>query len=197
MTREDKILTLREVTDYLKIPKSTIYKLARNQEIPFCKIGKQLRFRQSSVDIWLSEKESVHKSDKKNLSKAKRVLIIDDDEIVLKSLSRFLKSHGFWFELAQNSDEALEKVKQTRFDLIVTDIRMPGVSGIETIRRIREINRNNNWAAVPELVITGYSDSEAEKELEKLRVSGCLYKPFSTGDFLLNIEKTLFSFQKN
>jgi excisionase family DNA binding protein len=188
---QDNFLTVDEVVEYLKIPKSTIYKLTQNQELPFCKIGKQLRFKKESLDKWLSEKESSLKSYKVSSQKSKLVLVIDDDKLVLRSLARFLKSHGYELELAQNAEEALEKVKKMYFDLIITDIRMPEINGIETIKKIREINRKNKRLAVPELVITGYSDSKAERELEQLKITDCLYKPFATADFLSTVEKAL------
>jgi len=55
---EERLLSINELSMYLNIPKSTLYKLSQKSEIPVCKIGKQLRYRKSSIDKWLSEKES-------------------------------------------------------------------------------------------------------------------------------------------
>ncbi|MCM8797822.1 MAG: helix-turn-helix domain-containing protein [Candidatus Omnitrophica bacterium] len=55
---EEEFFTLEEVSKYLKIPKSTLYKLSQQGKIPSCKIGKQLRFRKSSLDKWISQKEN-------------------------------------------------------------------------------------------------------------------------------------------
>ena len=91
---EDKFFSLEEVSRYLKISKSTLYKLSQRNKIPSLKIGKQLRFRKSSVDQWLVDKESegsVSLNRKSLMIKthapalglsSKKVLLIDDDEIV-------------------------------------------------------------------------------------------------------------------
>lgn len=189
-----ELLTLEEVVQYLRIPKSTLYKLVEKKKIPSCKIGKQLRFRKSSLDNWLSDKENggpasvtFHKY------KAKQLLLIEDDELVSKAIARLLKSHGYNLEVAGSGGEALEKVKKLNltFDLIITDIRMPGMNGIETLKRIREFYQASRRAPATEIIITGYSDGRPEQEAEKLGITDYLYKPFDTADFMKTIEKRL------
>ena len=183
---DDKFFTIDEVTKFFKIPKSTIYKLSQQGKIPSSKIGKQLRFRKSSLEQWFSEKEGrlIRRPEKS-------VLLIEDDELVLRSLTRFLNQHGYKLQVAVSGEEAVKKAKGKDFDLIITDIRMPGIDGIETIKRIREINRQHNRPAPGEVVITGYADPEVEKEAKRLGIKDFIYKPFVTGDFLKVIEKKI------
>ncbi len=196
---EDKFFSIDEVTKFLKIPKSTIYKLSQQGKIPSSKIGKQLRFRKSSLEKWLSEREGQVKIKSLLLGadltikrdKAKSVLLIDDDLIVLKSLAKFIRQHGYALEIAESGHAALEKIKKSSFNLVITDVRMPGLNGIETIKRIREFNRKNKRQACKELIITGYADPEAEREAEKLGITEIVYKPFATKEFLETIEKKL------
>lgn len=196
---EDKFFSINEVTKILKIPKSTIYKLSQEGKIPCTKIGKQLRFRKSSLEKWLNKSEGQDKIDNlisggDSTSKkpdAKSVLLIDDDRIVLKSLSRFLEHHGYSLKVAESGEEALENVRKWNFDLIITDIRMPGLNGIETIKRIREFNRKNNRPGPSEVIITGYADPEIERQAEKLGIIDFIYKPFATHQFLDTIENKL------
>lgn len=197
---EDKILTLEEVSSLLKISKSTIYKLSQRKKIPSIKIGKQLRFRQSSLREWFSKQENFSlepvKSDtfvKDKSDKSSQILLIDDDPTVLKTLSRFLESKGYIVEPASSGEEALKKVEKTSFDLIVTDVRMPGIDGIETIKRIREFNNKENRQGVPEVVITGYMDSEAESKAKNLGISDYIYKPFLINEFIQTISKKIAS----
>jgi CheY-like chemotaxis protein len=61
---------------------------------------------------------------------AKNILIIDDEELITKTLLKLLKNTGYAPTIAKSGAEAVEKVKQTDFDLIISDIRMPGMDGI-------------------------------------------------------------------
>ncbi|MBU1084806.1 response regulator [Patescibacteria group bacterium] len=199
---EDKFLNIDEVSKYLNIPKSTIYKLSQKNKIPSCKIGKQLRFRKSSLDRWVGEKEvgvtgqtdvtsALIKENKVAGLKPRHILLIDDDTLVLKTVSKFLQSHGHDVTTAKNGEEALGKVGNLNFDLIIADIKMPGIDGIETIRRIRELSENYNKPRIPEILITGYIDTEAERRAEKLGITDYVYKPFATTDFIDKVKKRL------
>lgn len=190
---EDRFFSLNEVVAYLKIPKSTIYKLSQKGKIPSVKIGKQLRFRKSSIDAWLTDKETGNRIIPISASEAKQVLVIDDDPLVLRSVTKFLKSQGYGVEIAKNAEEAIEKAGQWSFDLVITDIRMPGLNGIETIKEIRKINTEHNRKPVPEIIITGYMDPAAEKEAQDLGVSDYLYKPFVISEFIKTVQEKLDS----
>lgn len=184
---EDRLLSITEVSRYLNIPKSTIYKLAEKRELPSCKIGKQLRFRKSSIDKWLTEKEN--KTAKFSNRKTPNILLIDDDTLILKSVTRLLTSHGYTVETTESGEEALEKVQVKRFDLIIADVRMPGIDGIETIRRIRDINNKLNQPHIPEIIITGFMDVEAQHKAQELGISDYIHKPFATVDFIETIAR--------
>ena len=199
---EDKVFTIDEVAKYLKIPKSTIYKLSQKGAMPSSKIGKQLRFRKSSLDKWLSEKENKFPSSTNEPSltscqdelanhKSKYVLLIDDDKLVLKTLARFLKLHGYNVEPATSGEEALEKLEKLSFDLVITDIRMPGIDGVETIKRIREFNNRFNRPSVPEIIISGYIDTEAERQAQRLGITDYIHKPFAISEFIQTVQKKI------
>jgi DNA-binding response OmpR family regulator len=83
----------------------------------------------------------------------KRILIVDDEENIRFLYKEELEDEGFVVELAKNGEEALEKLSLFRPDLITLDIKMPGIGGIEALRRIREVERN-----LPIILCSAYGD---------------------------------------
>lgn len=122
---------------------------------------------------------------------AKNILIIDDEELVVESLGKLLKKEGYGVVLAENHKEALAKVKDMDFDLIVSDIRMPEINGVEIIQEIRRFLIKNGKKSIPEILITGYSGEDCLKQAEELKVADLIYKPFDVRDFLKIVRKNL------
>ncbi len=121
----------------------------------------------------------------------KKILIIDDEEIVTNSLQKLLKKEGYQTTIAKSGSEAIEKVKRTDFDLIICDVRMPQMDGITTIKEIRRYLKENNRPQPPEVVITGYADLDKYQAAMDLEVADYLYKPFDTQDFLKIVKKNI------
>lgn len=122
---------------------------------------------------------------------AKKVLVIDDEELITKSLLKFLKNEGYEAAIAKSGKEALEKIKETDFDLIISDVRMPEMDGIETIKQIRLYLEKSDKKPIPEVLITGYADVDKYETAMDLEVTDYLYKPFDNADFLRIIKKTI------
>ena len=122
---------------------------------------------------------------------AKRILIIDDEELITKTLLKLIKKEGFEPTVAKCGEEALEKIKLQDFDLIVSDVRMPGMDGIETIRQIRAYLMQNNKPPVAEIVITGFANEESYKQALQLKVRDYIFKPFDMKQFIDIIKKNL------
>ncbi len=106
------------------------------------------------------------------------VLIVDDDEVLLETAVDTMNSLGLKVEEARSGQEALGMVKHKQttgknYDIVILDLKMPDMDGIETIRRIREeINAN-----IPILLISAYSWSDVEEKAKEVGVSGFLSKP--------------------
>ena len=126
-----------------------------------------------------------------------RILLIDDEELVIRSLEKLLKKEGFEVEPARNGLEAIKKAGEVDFDLVVTDIRMPELNGIDTLEQIREVLKHRGNAPIPEICITGYADEELNKKAEALGVADYLYKPFDIKDFLRCVHKHLRAGARN
>lgn len=122
---------------------------------------------------------------------AKNILVVDDDRLVLKSLERLLENEGYIISCAQNSQEALDLINQTEFDLIISDIRMPDANGIELAHNAREVLKEKNQGITPIIFITGYSDENSYNEAQKIDASDFIYKPFDKDKFLQSIKAAL------
>lgn len=114
---------------------------------------------------------------------AKNILVIDDDGIVTKSICGLLNKSGYSADALNSGLEAIEKIVQdTHIDLIVVDIRMPEIDGVETVKRIKEILKSKGKPEIPVIFITGFSDSKANSEAKEL--GQVLLKPFDNREFL-------------
>ena len=120
-----------------------------------------------------------------------KILLIDDEELVTKSISRLLSKEGYEVIVCKSGEEAIEQARKERIDLIVCDIRMPRLNGVETIKNIRQMLASGRRGAIPEILITGYADEEANRQAEALQVADYLYKPFDLRDFLACVKKNL------
>ncbi len=118
-----------------------------------------------------------------------KILIIDDDDLVRKSVSNILIKAGYEVAVAQDSFEAITEIKRQNFDLIVSDIRMPGKNGVETVRDIRKIVKQHSDRDLPIIFITGYADTSEELDAELL--GEVILKPFDLEHLLITIREYL------
>jgi len=122
---------------------------------------------------------------------AKNILIIDDEGLVTKSLKKLLTKEGYNAVVATSAIEAIEKFKNSEFDLIVSDIRMPEIDGIEAIQKLRQIQEESGKIPIPEILITGYASEESYNKALNLKVADYIFKPFDSNQFLDAIKRNL------
>lgn len=102
------------------------------------------------------------------------VLVVDDEQVVLRSCERVLGAEGYYVHTADSARKALELLKDNTYDLLLTDIRMPEMDGIELARQVRAKNPNLDI-----IMITGYPTQENIKESLSLRIVDYITKPIS------------------
>lgn len=102
-----------------------------------------------------------------------RVLIVDDDAAVLSLLADFFTERGDTVETAESGLDALEAIRRQRPDAVLLDIRMPGPSGVEVLRRIREID-----PALAVIMITANDDEALARETLRMGALDYIAKPF-------------------
>lgn len=103
-----------------------------------------------------------------------QVLVIDDDAVVGRSFHRVLSEKGYEVSTALSGEEALDTIENKEFDVVFTDIKMPGMDGLEVAERIKA---RCPWT--PVVVITGYGTAENEARASVLGVSGFVHKPLT------------------
>lgn len=122
---------------------------------------------------------------------AKKILVIDDDVLVLKTLKRLLTKNGYDVITFEDSKRAMNEMINVDFDLILCDIRMPGLNGIDLVKRFKENQRKENKKETPVIFITGYASDEAPIKALKLGAKDYILKPFDMDKLLEAIRKTV------
>ncbi|MCL5611840.1 MAG: hybrid sensor histidine kinase/response regulator [Chloroflexi bacterium] len=115
-----------------------------------------------------------------------RILIIDDEEVVLDSCAQILKGGNFQIATAMNGDRGLKLVREFEPDLVYVDLKMPGISGFDVIERIRESD-----PTIVTIVITGYATVSSAIEAMKNGAYDYLPKPFTPDEFRLITQRGL------
>ena len=121
----------------------------------------------------------------------KRILVIDDEELLTKTFARLLEKKNYEVSVASRSEEALIMANEKNIDLILCDIRMPGKNGVETISEIRASFKQKGRPDVPVIFLTGFADKKVEEEALALKPAAFLFKPFDTLKLLDIIETCL------
>jgi DNA-binding NtrC family response regulator len=112
-----------------------------------------------------------------------RVLLADDEVIYIESLAKVLRKRGLVAKTTYNGVDALAAATNEEFDVIVLDLRMPGLDGLETLRRVRELD-----PLTPVLLLTGHADVERTTEALKDGATDILLKPCTLDTLLSSIE---------
>jgi DNA-binding NtrC family response regulator len=109
------------------------------------------------------------------MSALRKVLVVDDDPVVGKSFSRVLSEEkGYLVITAHNAAEALEKLREQEYDVVYTDIRMPGMDGLELAEKVKA---KRPWT--PVVIVTGYGTTANEDRAKAAGVADFLRKPLS------------------
>ncbi len=119
--------------------------------------------------------------------KKKEILLAEDDLLLRKSLAYFLSDKGFKVVQVADGVEAVEEIKKSKFDLIITDLKMPHIGGMELIN----IMRNELKLNTPVIVLTSSGIEEVELESFKMGASEFISKPFSPSVLIARIYKLI------
>lgn len=115
-----------------------------------------------------------------------RILIVDDEAAIRSSLLESLSSEGYDAEIAESGEEALAKCHGAVYDLVVTDLRLPGVDGLEILKALR-----NQGNATPVIMMTAYGDMDTALEAMNSGAYRFIPKPFKLGEMKKQVRAAL------
>jgi len=173
---DEHFLTTEEVLDYLQVNLRTVYRLIKSRKLPATRVGRQWRFRRRDLDIWLSNNRTHVGSGPPDKA---RILVVDDEEAVRDLIARSLSAAEYDVETAEDGATAVERMRANDYDLLITDLKMPGMDGLSVIREARRKS-----ADMPIIIITGFSTKSSAIEAVNLGVAGYLTKPFQVSQVL-------------
>jgi DNA-binding response OmpR family regulator len=116
-----------------------------------------------------------------------RIILSEDNDMLRKSLSFFLESKGFTVDQFSDGKEALDAIETNNYDLILTDINMPGISGMEITQYVRETIGSD----VPIIIFTSSGVEQTELDSFDLGANEFIAKPISPAVLLVRINKLL------
>ncbi len=115
-----------------------------------------------------------------------RVLLVDDEERILASLRRSLRREGYELVTARSPREALRILEEQDFDAVLTDHKMPGMTGVELLAVVARLQPNAG-----KLLITGWSKAVSDAEIEALEIDAVIPKPWEDAELKDGLRKAL------
>ena len=114
------------------------------------------------------------------------ILYVEDDETVREQMSMILKMLFNVVDIAENGVEALEKYKNNKYDLIITDVTMPNMNGIELLKEIKKIDSTQKI-----IILSAHREDEFIKEAKDLGVDGIIFKPIELDEMSLVFKEVM------
>lgn len=116
------------------------------------------------------------------------IFVVDDDPILLRGLDVALKGHGYTVRTALDGPQLLSLLEEECPDLLLLDVMMPGMDGVEVLRRIRSDSR---WSDLPVMIVTAVADAKVRAEAERRGPADVVPKPFRLQELLSTIADRL------
>jgi excisionase family DNA binding protein len=198
---DETFLTTEEVLEYLQVNLRTVYRLIKAGKIPAVRVGRQWRFRKRDIDGWLDSQQrprgggrgaaapaapAATPASRATSTGRPRILVVDDESSIRDLLAKTLALAEYDVDTASDGRSALERLRLYPYDLLIADLKMPGIDGLSVIREAKRLKVD-----LPVIIITGYSTETAAIEAVNLGVSGYLTKPFRVPQVLAAAAKAI------
>jgi excisionase family DNA binding protein len=193
---DEIFLTTEEVLEYLQVNLRTVYRLIKAGKIPAVRVGRQWRFRKRDIDAWLDAQRprgergaapAAVTGERPALRTGRpRVLVVDDEASIRELLSKTLALAEYEVDTAPDGRSAIERLRLGHYDLLIADLKMPGLDGLSLIREAKRLK-----SELPVIIITGFSTESSAIEAVNLGVAGYLTKPFRVPQVLAAAARAL------
>jgi excisionase family DNA binding protein len=191
---DETFLTTEEVLEYLQVNLRTVYRLIKAGKIPAVRVGRQWRFRKRDIDAWLDSqrprsgaRQAVAPAPRPATNAGRpRILVVDDEASIRDLLSKTLALAEYDVDVAPDGRSALDRMRVYPYDLLIADLKMPGMDGLAVIREAKRYKSD-----LPVIIITGFSTESSAIEAVNLGVAGYLTKPFRVPQVLAAAAKAL------
>jgi excisionase family DNA binding protein len=191
---DEIFLTTEEVLEYLQVNLRTVYRLIKAGKIPAVRVGRQWRFRKRDIDAWLDTQRpradrgpAATATDRPQARDGRsRVLVVDDESSIRELLQKTLALAEYEVDVAPDGRAALERLRLGNYDLLIADLKMPGMDGLTLIREAKRLKTD-----LPVIIITGFSTESSAIEAVNLGVAGYLTKPFRVPQVLAAAARAL------
>jgi excisionase family DNA binding protein len=195
---DETFLTTEEVLEYLQVNLRTVYRLIKAGKIPAVRVGRQWRFRKRDIDAWLDSQRPrgatrpaaaappPATAPVRPAPARPRVLVVDDEASIRDLLAKTLALAEYDVDVAPDGRSALERMRMNPYDLLIADLKMPGMDGLTVIREAKRYK-----ADLPVIIITGFSTESSAIEAVNLGVAGYLTKPFRVPQVLAAAARAL------
>jgi DNA-binding response OmpR family regulator len=116
------------------------------------------------------------------------IFFVEDEPELLDSIAQFLRDQGYQVDAFPNAELALALLRKTVPDLVLADIKLPGIDGFEFFQ---EMKKTEAWAHIPVIFITAFNDLKAMRAAKSIGIADYLTKPFDLDDLVSRIQKFL------
>jgi len=123
------------------------------------------------------------------MPKKNKVLVIDDDSLVLRTIGNVLQRQGYDYRLADNAQAAIKDASNIEFDIILADIRMPTMNGVDAVKKIQEDRQKTNKKELPIIFITGFAEDSIHLQAGSL--GEVIQKPFNLDHLMITMREYL------
>jgi excisionase family DNA binding protein len=180
------LLSVQDVCRILNVSRRTVYYWIKKDILNPIRIGSIYRFHPDDIDNLIKTVKALQPLRK--MFRFSSLMMTRCYDVVLCC---YCKNMVFKITVAASGAEALELYSKKNYDLVITDVRMPGMNGVETLKALRALAGKNQRLATPEIVMSAYHDEDIRKQINELGVRKFIQKPFDVEELVSTIDQNL------
>lgn len=158
--------------------------------LPFKNSSKNEHIDKSEIEIPKQKSLTEHKSKEISLPKGFKVLLVDDNDLNVRVLSKMLKNQGIQHEIVMDGSSACQLIQNKQYSLVLMDLQMPIMNGYEAAREIRSMN-DEYFKEIPIIALTASSVLEVEDDIKEVGMNDCISKPVESEELFQKMQKVL------